>query len=63
MLRFRLHGYEPVPIIGVTAHRVRGEDQMTITRQFNAGLVLSAFDGEVSDVKVLVALVSDHIPA
>ena len=36
---------------------------MTITRQFNAGLVLSAFDGEVSDVKVLVALVSDHIPA
>ena len=34
-----------------------------MTREFNAGLVLAAFDGEISDVKALVALVSDHIPA
>ncbi len=36
---------------------------MTRTMEFNAGLVLSAFDGEVSDVKELVALVSASIPA
>ena len=36
---------------------------MTMTREFDAGLVLSAFDGEVSDVKALVVLVSASIPA
>ena len=34
-----------------------------MTMEFDAGLVLSAFDGEVSAVKELVALVSAGIPA
>ncbi len=43
--------------------RSRGEDQMTMTMEFDADLVLSAFDGEVADVKELVALVAASIPA
>ncbi len=36
---------------------------MTMTMEFAAARVLSAFDGDVSDVKALVALVSASIPA